>query len=152
MGKASKFSKSIEEEGLLLRNETLVANGHHDRQYWKKRLQRCSIPPRNPSELFADLHAQVAANQLGVKELENLVSRTSNEEVKKYINQVAFSSAEEFLEKYKKEDDEIIGHFGLGFYSSFMVANNVELITKSAKDNSIAINWECTTRVIFGKP
>ena len=65
------------------------------------------------------------------------------DEVKKYINQVAFSSAEEFLEKYKKNDDEIIGHFGLGFYSSFMVAKNVELITKSAIGNADSIKWTC---------
>jgi len=67
----------------------------------------------------------------------------SAEEVKRYINQVAFSSAEEFLEKYKKDDDGIIGHFGLGFYSSFMVAKNVELITKSAKKDSSAVKWSC---------
>ena len=54
------------------------------------------------------------------------------DEVKRYINQVAFSSAEDFLEKYKQEDDAIIGHFGLGFYSSFMVAERVELVTRSA--------------------
>ncbi len=65
------------------------------------------------------------------------------EEVKKYINQVAFSSAEEFLEKYKKGNEEIIGHFGLGFYSSFMVAKNVKLVSLSAKVNSKAIKWEC---------
>ena len=56
----------------------------------------------------------------------------NDEEIKKYINQVAFSSAEEFLEKYKKDNDEFIGHFGLGFYSSFMVSEKVEIITKSA--------------------
>ncbi len=67
----------------------------------------------------------------------------TKDEVKKYINQVAFSSAEEFLEKYKKADDGIIGHFGLGFYSSFMVAKNVELITKSARKESKAIKWNC---------
>ncbi len=65
------------------------------------------------------------------------------DEVKKYINQVAFSSAEEFLQKYKSENDSIIGHFGLGFYSSFMVANEVEIITKSAKKDSTAIIWKC---------
>jgi molecular chaperone HtpG len=54
------------------------------------------------------------------------------DEVKRYINQVAFSSAEEFLEKYKREEDAIIGHFGLGFYSSFMVASQVELVSRSA--------------------
>ncbi len=67
----------------------------------------------------------------------------SAEEVKRYINQVAFSSAEEFLERYQQENDGIIGHFGLGFYSSFMVAKNVELITKSAKENSQPIKWAC---------
>ncbi len=67
----------------------------------------------------------------------------SDDEIKKYINQVAFSSAEEFLEKYKKNDDEFIGHFGLGFYSSFMVAENVEIITKSAINDSKAFKWSC---------
>ena len=65
------------------------------------------------------------------------------DEVKRYINQVAFSSAEDFLEKYKQESDAIIGHFGLGFYSSFMVAREVELITRSARPESDAIRWRC---------
>tara|TARA_Y100001968_G_scaffold136853_2_gene125038 strand:+ start:658 stop:2562 length:1905 start_codon:yes stop_codon:yes gene_type:complete len=67
----------------------------------------------------------------------------SSDEVKKYINQVAFSSAEEFLEKYKNDEDTFIGHFGLGFYSSFMVAKNVEIVTKSAVEGSQAIKWSC---------
>ena len=65
------------------------------------------------------------------------------DEVKRYINQVAFSSAEDFLEKYKQEDDAIIGHFGLGFYSSFMVAQRVELVTRSARPDSEAVRWSC---------
>jgi len=66
------------------------------------------------------------------------------EEVDKYINQVAFSSAEEFLEKYKgKNEANIIGHFGLGFYSSFMVSDKVEIITKSYKEDAKAVRWEC---------
>ncbi len=66
------------------------------------------------------------------------------EEVDKYINQVAFSSAEEFLEKYKgKNEANIIGHFGLGFYSSFMVSDKVEIITKSYKEDAKAVKWEC---------
>ena len=66
------------------------------------------------------------------------------EEVDKYINQVAFSSAEEFLEKYKgKNEANIIGHFGLGFYSSFMVSDKVEIITKSFKEDAKAVRWEC---------
>ncbi|MFT4968948.1 MAG: molecular chaperone HtpG [Chitinophagales bacterium] len=66
------------------------------------------------------------------------------EEIEKYINQIAFSSAEEFVEKFKGMDDkaQIIGHFGLGFYSAFMVADNVEIITKSYK-KSPASKWKC---------
>ncbi len=68
----------------------------------------------------------------------------TGEEVEKYINQVAFSGAEEFLEKYKDsaKDSGIIGHFGLGFYSAFMVAEKVEIITKSYKDEP-AVRWSC---------
>ncbi len=66
------------------------------------------------------------------------------EEVDKYINQIAFSSAEEFLEKYKGTDAaNIIGHFGLGFYSAFMVASNVEIITKSYQEGAQAVKWSC---------
>jgi len=65
------------------------------------------------------------------------------EEVDKYINQIAFSSANEFLEKYKNQENVIIGHFGLGFYSAFMVADKVEIITKSYKENSIPVKWSC---------
>ena len=65
------------------------------------------------------------------------------DEVKRYINQVAFSSAEDFLEKYKQESDAIIGHFGLGFYSSFMVAKQVELVTRSARGEAEAVRWSC---------
>ncbi|MBI4647041.1 MAG: ATP-binding protein, partial [Bacteroidia bacterium] len=61
------------------------------------------------------------------------------EEVDKYINQIAFSSAEEFLEKYKNQENAIIGHFGLGFYSAFMVSSKVEIITKSWKEGEKAV-------------
>ncbi|MCH4904320.1 molecular chaperone HtpG [Cylindrospermopsis raciborskii CHAB3438] len=68
----------------------------------------------------------------------------TGEEVKKYINQVAFSSAEEFIHKYEgKADQPIIGHFGLGFYSSFMVAKKVEIDTLSYKEGSQAVHWSC---------
>src|SRR5690606_32455209 len=68
----------------------------------------------------------------------------TSDEVEKYINQVAFSGAEEFLEKYKDsaKDSGIIGHFGLGFYSAFMVAKKVEIITKSYKEEP-AVHWIC---------
>jgi molecular chaperone HtpG len=67
------------------------------------------------------------------------------EEVDKYINQVAFSGAEEFLKKYKGQENgtNIIGHFGLGFYSSFMVSSKVEIFSKSWKEDAAAVRWEC---------
>ena len=64
------------------------------------------------------------------------------EEVDKYINQIAFSGAEEFMEKYKNQ--AIIGHFGLGFYSAFMVSDKVEIFTKSYKEGSKTVHWSCT--------
>ncbi len=67
----------------------------------------------------------------------------SEAEVKKYLNQVAFSSAESFLKKYQ-DDASIIGHFGLGFYSAFMVASKVEVVTKSYKKSAKAVKWVCT--------
>ncbi len=66
----------------------------------------------------------------------------TREEVEKYLNQVAFSSAQEFLEKYK-DDAQIIGHFGLGFYSAFMVADKVEVVTKSWQPDAKAVIWTC---------
>lgn len=65
------------------------------------------------------------------------------DEVKKYLNQVAFSSAQEFLDKYKTDGSNIIGHFGLGFYSAFMVADTVEVVTKSFKEGAQAVRWTC---------
>lgn len=67
----------------------------------------------------------------------------TEEEIDKYINEIALSSAEDFLEKYKNQANAIIGHFGLGFYSSFMVSNKVEIITQSYKKKSKAIKWTC---------
>ena len=65
------------------------------------------------------------------------------EEIEKYINQIAFSGAEEFLEKYKTDANAIIGHFGLGFYSTFMVSKQVDIITKSWKEGAEAVKWSC---------
>ncbi|MFO7754832.1 MAG: molecular chaperone HtpG [Bacteroidales bacterium] len=65
------------------------------------------------------------------------------DEVKKYLNEIAFSSANDFLDKYKEQSNAIIGHFGLGFYSSFMVADKVEVISKSWKKDSPAVKWTC---------
>ena len=65
------------------------------------------------------------------------------EEIEKYINQIAFSGVNDFLEKYQDKAEAIIGHFGLGFYSSFMVSRKVEIITKSYKEGSKAVKWSC---------
>ncbi|MGD1911534.1 MAG: molecular chaperone HtpG [Rivularia sp. (in: cyanobacteria)] len=88
--------------------------------------------------------------QIAVDKDKKTLSITDNgigmtvEEIKKYINQVAFSSAEEFIQKYKGESNQpIIGHFGLGFYSSFMVANHVEIDTLSYKEGAQAVHWSC---------
>jgi molecular chaperone HtpG len=73
------------------------------------------------------------------------------EEIKKYINQIAFSGASEFLEKYKDkaENQQIIGHFGLGFYSAFMVAHKVEIISRSYQEGAEAARWECDGNTEF---
>ena len=74
----------------------------------------------------------------------------TGEEIKKYINQVAFSSAEEFISKYKDESDQqIIGHFGLGFYSSFMVADRVDIDTLSWREDAQAVHWSCDGSTSF---
>lgn len=67
----------------------------------------------------------------------------TSDEMNKYLNQIAFSGAEEFVEKYKNDANAIIGHFGLGFYSSFMVSKKVEVITKSCKEDAPAVKWSC---------
>src|SRR5215510_6627661 len=68
----------------------------------------------------------------------------TGEEIEKYITQIAFSGAEEFVQKYKeKSDAQLIGHFGLGFYSSFMVSSKVEIFSKSYKRGTKAVRWEC---------
>ena len=67
----------------------------------------------------------------------------TEEEIDKYINQIAFSGVSDFLEKYKDNANNIIGHFGLGFYSSFMVSKKVEIVTKSYKDDAKAVKWSC---------
>ncbi|MBQ3634780.1 MAG: molecular chaperone HtpG [Bacteroidales bacterium] len=68
----------------------------------------------------------------------------TGDEVEKYINQIAFSGAEEFLEKHKNDGATIIGHFGMGFYSAFMVSDKVEIVTKSYKEGAQAVHWSCT--------
>lgn len=94
---------------------------------------------------IGDLKVEVSINkEAGTLTIaDNGIGMTSDE-VDKYINQVAFSSAEEFLNKYKgQNENNIIGHFGLGFYSSFMVSDRVEIFTKSHKEGATAVRWEC---------
>ena len=67
----------------------------------------------------------------------------TEEEIDKYINQIAFSGVSDFLDKYKDNANAIIGHFGLGFYSSFMVSDRVDIITRSYKERSKAVKWTC---------
>ena len=67
----------------------------------------------------------------------------TEEEIDKYINQIAFSGVNDFLDKYKDNANAIIGHFGLGFYSSFMVSNKVDIVTKSYRDGATAVKWSC---------
>lgn len=67
----------------------------------------------------------------------------TSQEVERYINQIAFSGANEFMEKYKEDVNAIIGHFGLGFYSSFMVSSKVEIVTLSYKEGAVPVRWSC---------
>ncbi len=104
-GSMPPFSKTIHDEGLLLCNETFIFKGKYNSLYWGKRILSCKFPPRNPTVLIADLHAQVAANQLGVNELENLVEAEGYEEVFNYMNylQANASSAVKKVIKNLKE-------------------------------------------------
>jgi len=88
------------------------------------------------------IHVKINEKKKTLSIIDRGVGMTS-EEIDKFINQVAFSGANEFLEKYKKDANAIIGHFGMGFYSSFMVAKKVEIITKSLHDGSKAVKWSC---------
>lgn len=96
----------------------------------------------NTENLKVEVILDKAAKTITIRD--NGIGMTG-EEVEKYINQIAFSGAEEFVEKYKDSDKKnaIIGHFGLGFYSAFMVAKEVEIITKSQKPNSTPVKWTC---------
>ena len=88
------------------------------------------------------IHVSLDAKKKTLTVSDNGIGMTGDE-IKKFINQIAFSSAEEFLEKYKNQSNAIIGHFGLGFYSSFMVSEKVEIITKSYKKGTKAVKWSC---------
>lgn len=85
-----------------------------------------------------------SANDKTITFTDNGIGMTE-EEVEKYINQIAFSGAEAFLEQYKDKatEEQIIGHFGLGFYSAFMVADKVEIFTRSYKEGAKTVHWSC---------
>ena len=94
-------------------------------------------------EELGDLTIQIKADKkAGTLTISDAGIGMSADEIEKYINQIAFSGAEDFLEKYKDDANAIIGHFGLGFYSSFMVSDKVQILTKSFKDKP-AVKWEC---------
>ncbi len=97
-----------------------------------------------PDDIEYKIDVKVSANNKTIKIIDNGIGMT-DEEVEQYINQIAFSGAEAFLEKYKDKanDDQIIGHFGLGFYSAFMVADKVTIDTLSFKEGAKAVHWEC---------
>ena len=96
-------------------------------------------------EELGDLKIRVKADkEAGTLTVSDNGIGMTREEVKKYINQIAFSGAEEFLEKHKDDAATIIGHFGLGFYSAFMVSDKVEIVTKSYKEGAQAVKWTCS--------
>ena len=94
---------------------------------------------------LGDLTVQVSFDDKIIKISDRGIGMTA-EEIDKYINQIAFSGAEEFVEKYKNDAAAIIGHFGLGFYSSFMVSKKVEIVTKSYKEGAVPMKWSCLFR------
>ena len=91
---------------------------------------------------MGDLTVKVSLNTDTITISDRGIGLTA-EEIEKYINQIAFSGANDFLEKYKDDANAIIGHFGLGFYSAFMVAKKVEIITKSYREDAQAVKWTC---------
>ena len=91
---------------------------------------------------MGDLTVKVSLNAGTITISDRGIGLTA-EEIEKYINQIAFSGANDFLEKYKDDANAIIGHFGLGFYSAFMVAKKVEIITKSYREDAQAVKWTC---------
>ena len=97
-----------------------------------------------PSDYKPEIHVVVNPEEKTLKFIDNGLGMTADE-VEEYINQIAFSGATDFIEKYKDKanDDQIIGHFGLGFYSAFMVADQITIDTLSYKDGATAVHWSC---------
>ena len=101
-------------------------------------IKKLQVVSQNPFTPLIQVHIDTNLNTITVKD--NGIGMDADE-IEKYINQIAFSGASDFLAKYK--DAQIIGHFGLGFYSSFMVSDKVEIITKSYKENAVPQHWTC---------
>ena len=103
-----------------------------------------------PDEYKEKIEVFVNAEEKTIRFVDNGLGMSADE-VKEYINQIAFSGAADFLEKYKDKssEDQIIGHFGLGFYSAFMVADRVEINTKSYRDDAGAVHWESDSGTEF---
>ena len=97
-----------------------------------------------PDDRKDEIHVIVNPEEKTLKFSDNGIGMTADE-VEEYITQIAFSGATEFLEKYKDKtnDDQIIGHFGLGFYSAFMVADEVHIDTLSYREGATAVHWTC---------
>ena len=97
-----------------------------------------------PTDVKKDIHVVINPEEKTLKFIDTGLGMTADE-VEEYINQIAFSGATDFIEKYKDKtnDDQIIGHFGLGFYSAFMVADEVHIDTLSYKEGAKAVHWEC---------
>ena len=97
-----------------------------------------------PADYKAKIEVIVSPEDKTIKIIDNGLGMTA-EEVEEYINQIAFSGATDFIEKYKDKsnDDQIIGHFGLGFYSAFMVADEVTIDTLSYKEGATPVHWSC---------
>ncbi len=120
----------------------LVSNGCDAMTKLKKMTSLGELSPSENAELRMDIHFNESA---GTITFSDCGIGMTEDEVKKYINQIAFSGAYDFLEKYKDKDEgeQIIGHFGLGFYSAFMVADKVEIQTLSCTENALPVKWTC---------
>ena len=97
-----------------------------------------------PEDYKPQIQVIVNPEEKTLKFIDNGLGMTADE-VEEYINQIAFSGAADFIEKYKdkSDDNQIIGHFGLGFYSAFMVADEVHIDTLSYKEGAVPVHWEC---------
>jgi molecular chaperone HtpG len=128
----------------------LVSNGADAVTKLKKLADLGEAPAEIKNEAFA-IKVQIDKENKALSFTDNGIGMTGDE-IKEYINQIAFSGASEFLEKYKDKmdkDNEIIGHFGLGFYSSFMVADRVQIDSLSYKEGAEAVKWICDGGIEF---